>query len=235
MPISNNYKTNKVIEVKNGTITGEPKTRPPWMDAETGEYLTDQQLIDRENLYPLLNGPETKPTFDRFYQFCKPNEIFDPDTGTMNWNVYNDRVESTWTVNDHSLSEVIKREVGNLALTRYKYEVAGITFTDSNGNTLRIDTTRESQTKLGSVYTSAKDGVRTDPSKWKTLDGFVNISNSDMISLAKITWGYVQDCYDRESTIQSMLSNCTTINEIKTVVTDEFNSGFPVISLKQGG
>ena len=224
MPTSDIYNTNYVIEVKNGSITGEPKRRPNWFDS-SGEYLTDEQFIQRENLYPLLRGDETKPQYDDYYQFLQKNAITD-------WNVFNDRVEVTWEILDEDIETVRSREINNLSKKRWRVETGGMTFEDESQNVLKIHTDRESQSKIIGSAQAAKDDMRTDGSKWKTFDGFISISNSDMISLGYSLLDFVQSCYNREEIVGNLLLDTSnTINDIKNIVNNEFNNGWPVNSL----
>lgn len=233
------------IEVINGRIVpGTQRGKPNWIDAETNEYLTDEQLIRRENLFPVIEDP---PEHDEFYQKIKRN---DPEE----WIVYSDSVplssdsfelsanyvKTTYTIEDFPINKIKERVLEDLENLRFKYETDGISFTTIDSQELEIDTSRESQNKILGMHVAVSGGYKKTASKWKTKNGFVSISASDMSKMALQLLDFVQSCYDRESDIFDKISSIdlqnysTAIESFKSIKNNEFKTDWPTIALFKG-
>lgn len=100
-----------------------------------------------------------------------------------------------------------------IAATRYKHEIAGTTFTHSDGQTYGVATDRESQTKAIGASVQAKreqDAGNTSWSKrWKTAQGFVTLTINDALALGDAVDAHVQACFDREADLRDMVDDGT--------------------------
>lgn len=213
MPLSDKYNTNKVIEVKDNIIVGGVKIRPPWIDAESGEYLTDDQFIARENLFPFIDNIE--PEYDPFYQECFIKE-------KENWKIFDDRVEVTFQVINTSLDNIKAREISNLADLRYKYETGGMFFTSEDGTENRVHTDRESQFKILKSSIDAEKG-KFESKRWKTYNGFKELTANDFIKLNDEMSNFIQKCFDKEEQIINKINKSSTYKELKRIVKNADN------------
>lgn len=81
-------------KVENSAVT-ETKRRPTWIDAATGNELTDSELIARGGLYPVTDNA---PAFDSETQ----NIVANPQS---DWVIHETFVEKTYTVTNKTVSE----------------------------------------------------------------------------------------------------------------------------------
>lgn len=109
-----------------------------------------------------------------------------------------------------------------IADRRYRAEIAGFPW-----NGFGIDTERDSQAKISSSWSAARDGFRGDGSVWKCLDLATGqivsrpTTNAEMIDIGQQAYRYVQACYDREGTLLEAAAG-------GTVTTDMLEEGWPV-------
>ncbi len=64
---------------------------------------------------------------------------------------------------------------------------------------------------------AAKDGVRPDPSGWKTPDGYVPLSNAEAIEMALTVQAHIQACYDSEKAMTEQIDGCSTMEELEAL------------------
>lgn len=108
--------------------------------------------------------------------------------------------------------------VGLIADRRYRAEIAGFAW-----NGFGIDTERDSQAKISSSWSAARDGFRADGSVWKCVDLATQqivsrpTTNAEMIDIGQQAYRYVQDCYDREGE----LLEAAATGEITVAMIDE--------------
>lgn len=210
-------------------IPGTKRSKPNWIDGETGNYLTDEQLITRESLYPVIQNP---PSYDSFYQKVVKND-------ETEWIVKSYGVEATYKVENLPLENIKNRLFRQLINLREKYETNGIDFEDSNGNKIEVDTTAESQIKITGSFMTAKEGYRKSKSNWKSKNGYFHkLYNTDVQNLSYNVFDFIQQCYDRESEIQDLIEAVditgdymTAIDEFKNIVNNEFPIGWPTNAL----
>lgn len=93
---------------------------------------------------------------------------------------------------------------------RWAKEIGGIQW---GGHAIHTD--RESQSKIIAAYVASRDGVRSEPSQWKTQGGFVTITNADVIDLALAVQAHIQACYDSEKTMVEQIDGCGTLEELE--------------------
>jgi hypothetical protein len=92
---------------------------------------------------------------------------------------------------------------------RWLKEVGGATW---NGH--QVHTDDRSQTKIVAAYIAAMQGVRPDPSRWKTPAGFIDLTNADAIEMALAVQAHIQSCYDAEKAIGDQIDACTSIAQL---------------------
>ena len=93
--------------------------------------------------------------------------------------------------------------LGQIANTRYQHEIAGTVY-----NSTHVETTRESRAMLLPVaFAASLDNTYT--SKWKSTDGFIQLTSTQILGLASTVRAYVQACFDRESVLISAVTGGT--------------------------
>lgn len=105
-----------------------------------------------------------------------------------------------------------------VAAERYKREIAGITL-----DGLPIDTGRDSQ----ALITGATVQAMLDPAyalRWKTTEGFVELTSEQIIGLAQAVRAHVQACFDREAELLDAIDADTFTDAM-------LEEGWPVGSL----
>lgn len=97
---------------------------------------------------------------------------------------------------------------GDIATRRWQAETAGTTISD-----MAIDTGRDSQ----ALITGAAVSAMLDPSysvRWKTADGFVELTAEQIIGVATAVRAHVQACFDREAELLGDLEAGTLTPEM---------------------
>lgn len=94
-----------------------------------------------------------------------------------------------------------------IAQARYNAEIAGI-----NG----IRTDRESQGLItGAALKAMQDSAYT--CKWKGIDGFVELTATQIIAIADTVRAHVQSCFDREAELLPLIAAATTEAELEAI------------------
>ncbi|NBB11831.1 DUF4376 domain-containing protein [Pseudomonas sp. SLFW] len=105
--------------------------------------------------------------------------------------------------------------VALIADRRFRAEIAGFPW-----NGFGIDTERDSQAKISSSWSAARDGFREDGSVWKCLDLATGqivsrpTTNAEMIDIGQQAYRYVQACYDREGALLEAAAGGTVTAEM---------------------
>lgn len=101
----------------------------------------------------------------------------------------------------HFVSPLIEADIAVLiASTRYAHEIAGIKIRG-----VSIDTGRESQALITGATLSAMLNSEYVCS-WKTVDGMVKFTASELIENATAVRAHVQACFDREGELLAALA-----------------------------
>lgn len=103
------------------------------------------------------------------------------------------------------LDQVKEIKKSLVATYRYQVEVGGCTLL----NGVRIASDDRAKMLLNGAYIRAKDGDPTATRKFKTPEGFVDISNAQIIIMAEAIADHVQACFDAEA------AHCAAIDTIK--------------------
>jgi len=211
------------VKVENNHIIQEVD-RPAWY-FDDGKPVTDEWLVENENIFPVVDD-ENKPTVTpgcSDYEFIVMNPldewIIDRD---------NKKVIKTFTKVIKTLDEMKNLYFEKVKVLRTNYENGGMTFIDSNNNTLKIQTDRSSRSNLTSAFIAAQNNLREENSLWKTIDGFVAISNADIIDLAQQVLSFIQTCFNNEKSLQDKIKNVDHINALSRI---NLQDGWPNNSL----
>ncbi len=116
----------------------------------------------------------------------------------------------TWVITDAAPDVVAQRQAqqreqdrAQIAARRYTAETAGITV-----NGMAIDTSRDSQSLItGTALQATIDATYT--CRWKTASGFVDLTASQILSMAAAVRTHVQGCFDREAVLLDQLATGT--------------------------
>ena len=96
-----------------------------------------------------------------------------------------------------------------IAQARYNAEIAGVTI-----NGVSIKTDRESQGLItGAALKAIQDSTYT--CKWKGIDGFVELTATQIIAIADAVRAHVQSCFDHEAELLPLIEAATTIGELE--------------------
>lgn len=106
------------------------------------------------------------------------------------------------------MEELRAEKKAELAEARWHAEVSGV-----NG----IRTDRESQSMItGAALKAMQDETYT--CKWKTESGFVELTASQILSIADAVRAHVQSCFDREADLLALVDAATTPEELEGIV-----------------
>ena len=130
-----------------------------------------------------------------------------------------------YSTSDKAVSDKIHNTKQKAAFDRYRKEVVGITWTDSQGSTFTFTTDAISQGKFAAARIAADNGVRSDTSVWKCVDSSGNIvfrptTNAELIEISNLVYAHVQKCYDAEASV----SEKAVAEDFTTDVDTEFES-----------
>jgi len=211
------------VKVINGAVDSIV-AKPNYFN-NNGDPISDEVLINLESVYPVIPNP---PIIDEYYQYNITNDI-------TSWAVNANNVTQTFTTINKPISDIKNNVLDNCTKLRYLYETGGFIF-----NTLLIHSSRESQIKIYGSSQAARNDVRVENSKWKTLNGFVEMSNTDMISLGEALLSFVQGCYDKEDALITLINNVnienysSAVNAFKSIESTDFTTGWPTNAIFEG-
>ena len=55
---------------------------------------------------------------------------------------------------------------------------------------------------------------------WKFVDGYVNLTKTEMINLLNFVSNYIQDCFDVENSASILVDECENFTDIKNLNLD---------------
>ena len=145
-------------------------------------------------LYPNISFPE----YSQIKQADLPPEL------TLV--VIDEAVQPELTLDE--LKNVKKSEIAD---ARYIAETDGIVINDA-----KIKTDRESQALImGAAFAASLDN--TYSVKWKTANGFIDLSAVEILSAAQAVRKHVQECFNAEAKLAAKIDACATKDEIRTI------------------
>ena len=126
-------------------------------------------------------------------------------TDESEWLITDTTKQQKLTFSERSISDIKISLVERISYYRWEIEIGGYVW---NGNSIHTD--RESQTKLTSMYTLIKSGAITGDITFKTMDGFIVMSVSDMESMCLGVNTFIQTLYTKESVLIDQINNAST-------------------------
>ena len=109
------------------------------------------------------------------------------------------------------LSIARAKKLQKLAVARYAAEIAGMTM---NGAHVRTD--RESQAMITGAALQAVDDP-TYACRWKTEDGFVELSAEQIKTVAKAVRAHVQAQFDHEAELAAQVAAAETVQAVEAI------------------
>lgn len=112
-------------------------------------------------------------------------------------------VNTSWTIDTSDnivipFEQEISKFLVELANFRYAKEVSGITV-----NSIAVATDRDSRAALQTLITSVSSGF-AETVNYKTKTGFVSLTLSELKSLSKAQFDYVQACFAKEGELADL-------------------------------
>lgn len=232
-------------------------SKPNWYN-EKGKILTDSELITKENMYPVYNEnvtedydwllPKDKSIWElktdyvekKFWRVFRNSPDYDPLYQNISakpqfeWTQDGDKLYQEWNISELTVDQTKDKMVNEIADKRWRYETGGMTYTTDSGITVKLHTGRESQSKLASVSLAVKQGSITTNKQWKTVEGFVELTPTELENLGEALNSFVQSCYDNEKRILDLIMGCSTISNCQDVYYNEFNSNWPTNAIYGG-
>lgn len=118
------------------------------------------------------------------------------------------------------INTIKTRKIASLKQLRDEYLYGGISYANTVFQTDDLTQQR---------MTGAALAVTVDPTiviNWKTNDGsFLEMSSSDIISVATLIRLHIQACFNNEMTLKEQIENANTTNDIQSI---DIQSGWPV-------
>ena len=167
--------------------------------------LSSAQLAEI-GVYPVVGvAPEHDPSTQRL---VGPTLVLDGD-----------HVDATWTVESLSAEEIAEilaaaktAKKSEIAAARYAAEIAGVTV---GGVVVRTD--RESQALItGAALKAMQDSEYT--CKWKTENGFLELTAVQILAIADAVRAHVQTCFDAEAAKCAQIDAAQTVEDVEAVV-----------------
>ena len=87
-----------------------------------------------------------------------------------------------------------------------------------NGN--RINLTNNTRTSLSLRVSSLVNQPNNTMTAWKFVDGYVNLTKTEMIDLLNFVSNYIQDCFDVENSASILVDGCENLTDIKNLTLD---------------
>jgi len=207
-------------QVINNIVT-EIISKPKWI--ENGLPASDAFMKSR-GVYPVI---ENRPSYDDFYQIIK----YDENVG--NWNVLENHVEPAYIITDYSLQEVLDKQILILKNIRKQYECGGFSVTTTSGKSFNIHSDRESQATIVGKFVAVNSGLVSGDTLFKTTTGWIALNPTDVQETCIWVAQNVQACFVREHAIQEAYKACTTVSQLKDIVSQNLHSSWPASCLYQ--
>ena len=126
---------------------------------------------------------------------------------------YDDRYEVVGVViPEKTFNELKEDKKAEIAAARYEYEIAGVVF-----GGVRVTTDREDQSMITAVALSAV----VDPTYttvWKGADGYLTLTASEILELARIVGAHVETAFAEEKRLVEQIDAAQDEAELASVV-----------------
>lgn len=127
----------------------------------------------------------------------------------LGWVEYKDAKINDYTVADNWLDSSKSKIKLLIAEKRWEKQNEVLTF---NGNRIKID----DQTKSALTLRATSIYQNQNPSTlWKFVDGFVELTNTELIELFEFVNSYIQECFNVEYNISQVINSVTSFSELK--------------------
>ena len=121
------------------------------------------------------------------------------------------QVTATWMVVEKSLEAIKEAKLAEIAAARYAQETGGLVV---NGATIRTD--RESQALItGAALKASTDA--TYVCRWKTVEGFVELTAAQIIAVADAVRDHVQAGFDHEAELVALVDAAETVEAVEAI------------------
>lgn len=196
-----------------------PKPKEDWtFETETvsGDEVKDYAVRTFWRVF------DNEPDYDPLYQDIAKKDISE-------WTQDGDKLYKEWNVSELTVSQTQMKMMNEIADVRWQYETGGMNFTLDDGVNIKVDTTRESQSKIGMISLGQKQGNMNENKNWKMLEGFKELKPPELGRLGDELNVFVQSCYDNEKRVFDLIMQCVTNSECRTVYDNEneFKNGWP--------
>lgn len=170
----------------------------------------DKDIRELLGIFPLS---DEKPAHDAKLQQLT-NERVEADGET--------RFKLVWDVEYLDPAAVEMELLNRVAERRYNEEIRGIEWEKH-----RVDTTRDSQSKITNELLAIDKKLRTDGNAWKMKSGdFVVLTNDQFTAMATAVHMHVSAMFDREAAIQQLIKNVDTAQAKHKAFTAAINEGW---------
>lgn len=153
-------------------------------------------------------------------KFMKPESLWDSQT----WAAYNETLlyclknkrelrdyGEYFEVYSPTLEDKKATKCAEIAAKRYAKEIAGV---DING--VSVATDRDSQALITGAALAAM--IDSDYSlNWKTENGFIHLTASEIVAVAQAVRAHVQSCFDREGELVALVDAAQTAEDLNAI------------------
>lgn len=177
---------------KHGAVTPEID-RAKFLLKPLQEWSFHDNIITK-TYWEIVDSPDKENYPGAFYK-CLQNE-------SQNWIKTQTTAQKTYTYIERPIQEIVTYLKKDLEVLRWYIETEGLLWDGKE-----IHTDRESQTKILTAFIAAKEGIRTNNVKWKTKQGFVMLTPTEMQAMSMHVFDTIEQLYETEDTIIQKINN----------------------------
>jgi len=178
-----------------------------------GKTHTSLHKLSEEELISLgiYSVDIIKPEITKFQYYGEPNIIIENNRAIATYPIIEYSIEEQ----EHMFNELKNQKYNEIATARYNAEISGI---DVNNVTVKTD--RESQALItGAALQAMVDSEYS--CKWKTEQGFVELTAEEILGIAVMVRQHVQECFDKEAELTVLIEEAQTIEDLNEIVWNE--------------
>ena len=177
-------------------------------------------LVDINTLQiitPLSKLPENWSNVSglNFYNDNKLSNLSWAGRDNLGWFSYRSATLSTFSTSANWMDSSKANIKSYIATDRKEKTEETLTF---NGN--RINLTNNTRTSLSLRVSSLVNQPNNTMTAWKFVDGYVNLTKTEMIDLLNFVSNYIQDCFDVENSASILVDGCENLTDIKNLTLD---------------
>ena len=174
-------------------------------------------LVDINTLQiitPLSKLPENWSNVSglNFYNDNKLSNLSWAGHDNLGWFSYRSAALRTFSTSANWMDSSKANIKSYIATDRKEKTEETLTF---NGN--RINLTNNTRTSLSLRVSSLANQEDDTMTAWKFVDGYVNMTKTEMIDLLNFTSNYIQDCFDVENSASILVDECKNLTDIKNL------------------